>query len=307
MKVQWYKGSKVNEGRTVLLKGSEILDTMHWQEQDGLLFLSVEKDGTSILLPLKRLIAPLGDLGRVLVLRQDIKGLKDVLSRYWLAKGKDPQFQADFVNLDGDLLQLRVKQVVSKSQVFDRFLECLNRSSLQYDEVVIGSDSKEAEFQFLWNENTNEVKKGDLIKPGIFVHLNGGMKVSAGVHRVVCTNGLLDRMYVWSSQDPFIREEMFERASKVVSWLSNQIGKKITSPRELSVFCEGLPKYVVNKLYKSWVEKLPDLDWYDVINDVTQEANARVSLVRYRLIGIVHKVSKIQEEGQCPVCGTRIR
>lgn len=275
----------------------------------------IPKDGLPVSLNIDEVISPLGKIGRIF-LYEDKEALEIVLRRYWALKG-EPRCVIDILTADDGVYTLRSKLLkrdedyISVKSLIERSRDILASSSV--DKVVIaGNGLDKAELQFLVTSDRAEVKPGDYLDPGVFVSINGGVKVAAGVHRLVCTNGLTDMFYFWNESDlSFLRSsELFERAGHMLEWFRSKIGKKVQSVREIAaVFGTRYPKWVLDGFWKDWAEKieLGELDWYDVINDITNIANRRIDGLRYRLLEVGGYMVKVEEEeARCPVCNARI-
>ena len=262
----------------------------------------------------KRLMLPLGDYWKVMAKHGDVPSIKDALLKYWAYKGM-PKVLFEFADIGGAALQLRSKLIQRKddedeSRVIDlnKVIEGVNRS-FDYDRTVIGSDGARLEFQFLSKKTRREVLPGDFVDGGLFVSINGRVKVSAGINRLVCTNGMTERLNVMSGIDFSGASEMLERSVRLINWLAEQTTHKVAHIRELSVALKDYPKPVLNRFWKTWSEACDagDLTYFDVINDLTASVNKTLTPIRYRMLQSYETINAYQvAEHKCPVCSAKV-
>ena len=261
---------------------------------------------------LKRLMYPLGDYWRVMVKNEDFQSIRDALLKYWAYKGM-PRVRFEFADMGGVLVQLREKVTIREDdgvKVIDlnKIIEGVN-GSFDYDRTVIGSDGSKLEFQFLSKRTRKEVLPGDFVDGGLFVAIDGQVRISAGLNRLVCTNGLTERLNVMSGTDFSGSEEILQRAVNLINWLSNQTSHKVNNVRELSVALKDFPEFLLNRFWKGWSEKidLKELTWFDVIDSLTREGNKTLSNFRYRMLESYETINTYQTaEHRCPICSATV-
>lgn len=312
------KEELLDKVKKVEVGADEILESLRNLEED-MRIIPIQKEGVVVGIDVNELIEPLGRAGKVFLRNNATNMLANMLMSYWkYTTDGESRFVADVVETEDGHYTLRSKLLgrnddfVSIKSMLESARSILDRSPI--DRVVLaGNGADIAEIQFLVSQRRTEVKPGDLIDPGIFVSLNGGVKVAAGVHRLVCTNGLTRMFYFWKNNDyDFLgSNEMLEEAGKLLEWLRHKIDMKVASVREIAVvFGTRYPKWVLNSYWKEWAEKieLGELDWYDVINDITSLANRRVDGLRYRLLEVGGYMMGIEEEEhRCPVCCAKVK
>lgn len=307
--VNWSKVDRKIDGvRTESIEATKLLDLSYDEELNTMVPL---KD-TEVNFNIAPLVSPLGEYGRALLKDGDKQGVRDSLSRYWAIKGL-PKVRFEFAEVAGDLLPLRSRVVDSKNG--EKRLLDINgvvagiNKSFKYDRAVIGADGAKMEFQFLNTGTRREVKEGDFVDGGMFVTVNGSVKISAGLNRLVCNNGLTERFYLMGDTNFEGADELMQRSAKLLDWLTQQTTHKIENIRELSVVLNGYAQPLLNRFWKSWSERigLGELTSFDVINDLTSNVNQTLSGVRYKVLSMYEDVTNYQEkECRCPVCSASV-
>jgi len=312
----WYKfrGFPASAS-TVSLNGRSLLDGQ-WSDTEETVSVTVPYSKDSITVDTSILGAPLGRLWRVLYQNHEHTALKDVLLKYWKHTGV-PMVEVDLIkgkledeesNEDRTIvLRNRVLPFKEESDGrFQRAIEGVQQSGLGFDRAVVGSWGHNIELQFLNTKLRQQVSKGDFVDCGLFVALNGDVRVSAGLNRLVCTNGLVQKMDVWHERDYSFSPEYVTSASRLMEWFKSIHGEKVGSVREISVVLDLFPKTFVNKFWKKWSERieLKELTWYEVIDDLTRAVNTTLGAIRYNTLEVSQR---IQGYGQrCHTCQAQV-
>lgn len=181
-------------------------------------------------------------------------------------------------------------------------------SSFNYYRV--GFAGRNAEMQFLSESGRKEVKVGDFIDPGLFMHFTPDKRyMTVGFNRLVCTNGLTRRLSLFEADGlgTFDLEEYSKDIDKLFQWFEGTTKRKVESTREIAIALEHyVPKRTLKKHWKSWAERidLKELTYFDVIDDVTREANNNLGGARYASLTIADHIERADSHGRCPVCSS---
>jgi len=236
------------------------------------------------------------------------KYLKEVYSR----SEKKPSVYIDF--LESDEISCVLRQKIVDTQTEDSFADIFEefKTKLKYKEVVIGSDGgHNAEVQLLFGEDIvvkKSPQKGDIVNKGLFFNLNGGVNVSYGINRLICTNGAVSRSSVFKrSMSEQILSEVVAEAEILSTWFCGLPDKKVESIRTLSILLKDMPSRVQKEYWKSWSEKfeLDNLTYFEVVNDITEYAKRSLGYSRHVCMNIPNVFKKI-EKHECPVCSAGV-
>jgi len=317
--VNWWRGksSEITDRlSTIEIKGSRVLTFLNSDiyEKPNIL---IHDENYSAELNMKEIVAPMGRIGRMLIKNNRIDVVKDIIKTYWLESGNpDPKFLFDVINTDEGDLTLRNKIVFKANKKDITLKDFFDKVKLDdykdYDELVIGGEGDHAEIQFLSTiKGRIEARKGDFLDAGVFVSLNGSVKISCGVNRLVCLNGLTKKFELWNNDDfDFLKSDsIFRQGMELSSWFSTKANQPIENVREISsAFGHIYPKGVLNKKWKEWSEKveLKTLTFFDVINDLTSMANRTLGGFRYKLLEAGLHVQNMETVGCCPTCSHKV-
>ena len=309
-KLEWQKiEGKVQGVNTIEITTENIFDS-EWSPEVPI--THVMKNGVDISVDLKPLISPLGNFGETLYREGEFKEIQDNLSRYW-SFSERPKLFTDVLSVGDETIQLRSKY--AKSARMEKHMLKLNKiieginGSFPYKRAVIGNDGERLEIQFLNTDARKTLQKGGDVDCGLFLSVNGHLRVAAGINQLVCTNGLTETMTVWSGREFNFGPEFIERAGKLADWLSSQVDKKVDSVREISIAFDGYPESLFKNFWKPWAEQiaLKTLTWYDVIYAVTEEVNQKLTPVRYKVLELRSQVDKVQADScKCPTCSAEV-
>lgn len=259
------------------------------------------------------LIDPLGRYGEALLSANRFDELKDNLQKYYQLKGR-PRIFAYFLDINDE--QIHIKNTVfegdmgnpKKKKVDPNDLISEVNRSFEYDQVFIGFDTQHLELQFLNTSLRKAVKPGDFVDFGLFVSINGQIKVAPGVHQLRCTNGATEEMKFWDGKafdDTYIK-----RAAGLADWIATQSNKPVHDLREISVRFSNFPPSFLEKFCKGWGERiaLNDLTWFDVLFDITQAVNKTLSSLRYTVISSPARLRKLESDSgcRCPTCSAKV-
>lgn len=312
MDVRWNTmGSKIASVESVDTDVKTILD-LPWDKKSYKVFVPTALD--TIELDLRKITSPLGDFWKTLHSEGDFGPIKDALQKYWQYKGKPALYSEFLVMEGGDSQRILIRSKVALSDKSREKALDLNRlihdanESVDYDKVVVGSDDSNLELQLLNTRHRTEIKAGDAVDCGLFININGGIKVAAGVNRLVCTNGLTRRVYAWKGHDYKFGKEFIAKAMELANWMAEQGNIKVHGARELGVSLRDYPKPMLNRFWKSWTERidLKELTWQDVINDLTQSVNTTLSGVRYKVLQTPVVLDAYRAEHRCPTCSAHV-
>jgi len=310
--VRWQKPEgRVKRIHSVSVDPEAILEAS-WDEKTGV--AKVPAGDFLLDFNARRLVGILGDFWKVMHREKDYDAIRSAIRKYWAYQGK-PVIQAEYLETTADqTVFLRCKVLKTKAEAekalnLNKVLEDVN-DSFGYDRVVVGSDDMHLELQLLVQEHRREVAKGDFLDAGLFMSVDNGVKIAAGVHRLVCTNGLTEPMLLWKGSDYRfdVNGEYLRRATELAGWLVSQHDKVVNNIREISVVLKDYSKPLMNRFWKSWSERidLGELTWYEVINDMTQSVNSTLSSTRYDVLNVSGKVKRHEEEHKCPVCSAQV-
>jgi hypothetical protein len=276
----------------------------------------VHDENAAVEVNLKRLVSPLGRVGRMLIKNNRIDTVQDIIKTYWLEKGNaDPTFVFDVAEVGEEVITLRNKIIFNGKKslsLSDFFTRIKPEDYKDFDEVVIGGEGEVAEVQFLSTINGRiEARPNDFLDAGIFIHINGNVKVSAGVNRLVCTNGLTNHFNFWNNEEfDFLKgDTIFRQGLDLARWFAAKANQPVENIRAISTaFGHVYPKGILMRKWKEWSEKieLKTLMWFDVINDLTSMANKNLGGIRYKLLEAGLYVQKMEETGCCPVCSANV-
>ena len=313
MGANWAKfEGMLKEATTLVLSGNEILDG----EWDGVGKARVTPKGSvsPVFVNLHTLGQPLGKYWTTLYQKQEFSLLRDALKKYWSHVGI-PNLSVDVVggrletDERDDRLVVRSKVVNPGAKPDDRLgriVDSMRKQEFGVDRVVVGTQDDHVELQFLSKRLRQEVKQGDMVDCGLFVSLNGQVQVSAGLNRLVCTNGLIRRMDVWKQEDFNFSPEYIEQAQRLMTWFKGTTGQKIHNVRDISVVLDLFPKTFVNRFWKRWSEgiELGELTWFQVIDDLTHAVNGTLGELRYRTLAVPERIQGYG--GRCHACSASI-
>jgi len=307
--VNWLKvEEKLNGVKVEEIPLEKILD-VPWSQQSTNVLVPLED--VAFEFDLKRLASPLGAYFKVLYGEKDYSGIKDALTRYWKYKGK-PKVFAEIVDTEKEAVYLRSKvtTVHESTDLVDlnKLITDIN-STFPYTRAVIGTDGANLEVQFLNANERKEVKANDFVDCGLFVHVNGKVSVAPGVNRLVCTNGLTEKMNLWEGQDYKVNSEFLQRSINLATWLTEKASHKVKMAREISVALKDYPKSYMNRFWKSWSERidLKELTWFDVINDLTFAVNRTLAPIRYQALAMAQDIKSYETDVcRCPTCSASV-
>lgn len=302
----WIKQeNRIKEIETFSISAIKALEN-NWREDSYL--VNVEKDDIDIEFDLSELFSPiLGNFWKVLYNERDYDGIRDTMSHYWKYK-KIPLIRASLISFENsDEKQVFHVKLVNENKKPQK-IEDLNsiiksvNESFDYNRVVIGSNSDHLEFQFLNSASRIEVKKDDFVDPGVFVFANGKIQIAAGINRLVCTNGLTER--IWAFKSDRLNSEILQRSINLANWLAERVHDKVCSINELAVLLNNYPESMRKKFWKVWSQKIEndELSWFDVIDDITRYANLYLNKTRQNLL----QFSEVLKS-YCPTCNTKVK
>jgi len=308
--VNWMKTEKQLNGVKVETVPVERVLDIPWRAES--LKVDVPLDDVTFEFDLRRLLSPLGQYGKILYDNEDHAGIKDALTKYWMHTAR-PRIIVEMADTEDETVYLRSKVTTTEESTDDRV--DLNKvitdinGSFPYDRTVIGTDGKNLEVQFLNTRERKEVQEGDFVDCGLFIHVNGKVSVAPGINRLVCTNGLTERMNLMEGQDFRVNREFLDRAISLAGWLSEKSSQKVGMCREISVALRDYPKSYLNRFWKSWTERidLKELTWFDVINDITFAVNRTLTPIRYQALAMRDDIMAFDnKECRCPTCSASV-
>jgi hypothetical protein len=319
--INWtrFKSSDIKERiKTVEVDGSKVLTFLNdeiYKNPE----ITVHDENNSVEVDLQDIVSPLGQVGRMLIRNNKVDTVRDIVRTYWAEQGNpNPKFVFDVASSDEGDVTLRNKIIFKegskKAMSLVEFFNRINPNDYRdsFDEVVIGGEGDLAEIQFLSTiKGRVEARPNDFLDAGVFVSLNGSVKVSAGVNRLICTNGLTKHFNLWNNTDfDFLQgESIFRQGMELATWFASKANEPVANIREISTaFGHVYPKSILMRNWKSWSEKieLKSLFWFDVINDLTSIGNKTLRGLRYRLLESGMLVQKMEETGCCPICSAKV-
>jgi len=316
MSANWHKfDGGLTNAITLVCDSKELLDG-EWREDETVRFSPKGRFEQPLTLGLQEIGSPLGKYWDSLFKKGDYSSLRDALRRYWGHAGT-PRVLIDIVSgviEDSDTqaiehVVLRTKLVVPGQKAdtrLPRIVDGVQKQKLGIDRVVVGHHGDHAELQFLAKRLRQEVQKDDFVDCGLFVSLNGQVQVAAGLNRLVCTNGLTRTMNVWKRDEFDFDDSYFENAQRLMDWFKTTTTQRVGHVRELSVVLDIFPKAFVAKFWKKWSEaiELKSLTWFNVIDDLTHEANSTLGSLRYKALSIGDDIQKYH--GRCHTCSANV-
>lgn len=308
--VNWIKqDDRIKEISNLLISSDRVLET-NWKNDSYV--INIEEEGTVIDFDLSELLSPiLGNFWKVLYNEGDFSNIKSALINYWKYK-KPPMIQTALISFENSINEeiIQTKLVneykLHENVNFNQIVQQINES-FEYDKVVIGSNSDHLELQFLDSSRRCEVRDKDYVDPGIFLFLNGKIQIAAGINRLVCTNGLTER--IWAFKSERINDEILQRAIALASWLRDRNTDKICSIRELAVILNGYPEPMKRKFWKNWSQRieLNELTWFDVIDDITNYAKSYMDKTRQNLLQFPETLKSYRNQSICPTCSAKVK
>jgi len=297
--------------RSHVIEMVDLIEDLHISEDFK---SSREVDDINFIFDTRKMIGPLGDYGRMLLETNEVKDLQCALRKYYAHKEgsvmtfdaiKDESTSGEWLTLRSRIYLDPEKAPVSLERVVKEAR--LSEASSLFKSVVIGSDNWHLELQLLVESLRKEVKVGDFIDPGLFISLGDKVKFAVGINRLKCTNGLIQPLRLWDSDNfDFLRDQkLLESGLGMITWLQGKVGKRVNAVREIAMalgskYSESLLK----KFWKSWAERidLKELDWFDVVADLTLEANKTLGSGRYRLLEVGDSIIQYDKDSRCPIC-----
>jgi len=303
---------KIDEMKSVNVDVADVVNSP-WSESSY--SVPVKANGIDFDFNLGDLFNPiLGDFWKVMYAEGDFKEIKSSMISYWKYRNKPTLVANVAISNKGEHHFIGSRLVHDKSRESsinaNDVIQGANKS-FKYNRVMIGSVNDVIEFQLLNKTNRIEVKKGDFVDPGLFIWVNGGTKIAAGTNRLVCLNGLTEKINVWESERFNFDDsgEMLDRSVKLASWLASRQEKKVDSIRELACLMNNYPKPMLMRFMEDWSKKVEaeELTWFDVINDITNYANKYLNKTRLQILQFSEILKAHEDKVFCPVCSTKIR
>jgi len=239
--------------------------------------------------------------------------LKDDLVTYY-GDEPTPRLFVDSIRTETD--EFPIRYICTKEETplnISPLIQSIN-NTFGYDRVYYGVSGDIIEIQFLNSSARGIVHRNnslDTADPGLFLNIKkNNINIAAGLHRIVCKNGLTDRFNIWDMNASFIGREFIQRSMDKIRWLFELSGKGINSLKELAVLTEGQPRNVVKSCWEEWSLRLEnkDLTWFDVIDSLTRSANSTLGTPRYRSLEFSDDVKDYFDDPmgyKCPVCRSR--
>lgn len=308
--VTWLKTEERLTGVKIEEVAVEKLLDSEWKRESHKLVVPL--DDVTFDFDLRRLMQPLGKFWKVMYDVEDYISIKDALQKYWLHTAK-PKVLVEMAETEKEVVYLRSK-ILTTEQATETMVD-LNRvisdinASFKYNRTVIGTDGSNLEVQFLDSTARQEVKQGDFVDCGLFIHVNGKVNVAPGINRLVCTNGLTQRMNLLDGQDYRVNSEFLQRSIELATWLRQKAGQNVGMCREISVALRDYPKSYLNRFWKSWTERidLKELTWFDVVSDVTAAVNRTLAPIRYQALAMAEDITAFEtKECRCPTCSASV-
>ncbi len=308
--VTWGKvESRLKSIEDVKVKIEDLLDA-NWQPDSY--DVDVQAGKSLVTVDLSAVFAPiLGSFWKTMYAEGESKVVKDALRQYWQYREK-PALNARVVKAeDGaeSTIGLSLVRDIKKHVSIDvnRVIEGVNKS-FGYSRAVIGTNMTHTEIQFLNSSRRVDAGVGDYLDPGLFIFMNGRVQVSAGVSRLVCTNGATERISLFENDSFEFEPDMIDKAVNLTNWLVEQKGKPVRSIRELAVLLKDYPKPLKQGFWQKWSERveMKSLMWWDVIDDVTRYANSYLDNTRQKLLQIPEIVKSQEARTICPICASNV-
>ena len=308
--VTWGKvESRLKSIEDVKVKIEDLLDA-NWQPDSY--DVDVQAGKSLVTVDLSAVFASiLGSFWKTMYAEGESKMIKDALRQYWQYREK-PALNARVVKAeDGaeSTIGLSLVRDIKKHVSIDvnRVIEGVNKS-FGYNRAVIGTNMTHTEIQFLNSSRRVDAGVGNYLDPGLFIFMNGRVQVSAGVSRLVCTNGATERINLFENDSFEFEPNMIDRAVNLTNWLVEQKGKPVRSIRELAVLLKDYPKPLKQGFWQKWSERveMKSLMWWDVIDDVTRYANSYLDNTRQKLLQIPEIVQSQELHTICPICASNV-
>jgi len=308
--VNWLEiEEKLNGVKVEEVALAKILDA-EWTQKSYNVLVSLED--VAFEFDLRRLTGPLGDYWKTLYDAKDYSSIKDALTKYWKYKGT-PKIFAEVADTPKEAIYLRSK-VATTDRIKEKMVD-LNKvisdinETFPYTRSIIGTDGLHLEVQFLNSNERKEVRKNDFVDCGLFINVNGGVRVAPGINRLVCTNGLTEQMHLLDGKDFKVNPEFLTRAAGLATWLTQKATQRVEGIREISIALKDYPGPFLNRFWKSWSERvdLKELTWFDVVSDITQAVNRTLGSIRYKALAMPQAVTAYEEtECRCPTCSASV-
>lgn len=306
--------------KTVQVEGKEILQMMGnpYENERKIRIIPNNDDVPAFDIDARSIVQPIGKIGKMAIKSGQLDLFERLVKLSWVNSGNaNPMFMFDLYDDGKDAITVRQKCRFTEEDTSKDLPSLLEETKMydnhNFDDIVLGNDGEKIELQFLSNVQNGqcEVRAGDVLQAGIFVSINGRVKVSAGVNRLVCTNGLIKRMDLWTvnSLNGILDESIFNQGIELMEWFRKTADQKVKSIRELSCILDGkFPKGLMTRKWKEWSERveLGDLTIYDVINDMTFEMNRTLGSARYNVLGIGNRIKEFEQMGKCPTCSAKV-
>lgn len=314
--VKWVNiENRIKSVENVEVDMKQVLDA-DWKQGSYLVPVSVV-DGVNMDVDLSSLFSStLGNFWHVLYAEKEFGVIRDTMATYWRYRGT-PRLVSRVVTVE-DKSRFAVNSILSdqknKSRIVDvnRVLDGVNKT-FEYNRTVVGFNGGHAEFQFLNKTKRVNLKVNDVVDPGLFVSVNGGIKVAAGTNRLVCLNGLTQRFNAFKASDYKFNKEILDRGVEMAKWLCDKQNDKVLSTRALSVLLDKYPDSMLSKFWKGWSQKieLGELTWFDVIDNLTSYANKYIDSTRHKLLEFgsdlrCHEVAMHEHRLECPTCSAKV-
>lgn len=309
MSVNWIQSEKRLTGLTPVEIKPEVLfqSEMSPNSYQAIVDLGEQgHEGALATVDMRTMIAPLGEYGRVLYSEGEFKRMRELLVDFWALKDS-PKIVADVLDLEGERQVVRTKITKNRTKLSDTSIEDIFKgvnASFEYDKTVVGAEGDHLEIQFLNMKTRVNVRPGDAVDCGLFMSINGSVRVSPGINRLVCTNGLTETFHLWRNERYEFSQEFLDRAVQLATWLGKQADAPITHMRDLNVVLRQYPKGFVSKFYEKWSARMDmkELTFFDVIDDLTRSVNNTLRSIRYNVLALSEPIRAHQSEGRCPIC-----
>lgn len=311
MAVAWHKlDGRVKHVESAVVPASKLLEK-NWDKD---LVASFTSNKVEFNIDIKPMLQPLGDFWRVMYRNEETGPIRNALGKYWDYKGV-PKVHSDAIVTELDskdyATTIRSKLVNEGGEQYvsdiSQIVKDINET-VDYDRLVVGTDGSISEFQFLNASKRLELAPGDFADYGLFVRVNGNVQVSPGVNRLVCTNGLVERMNLWEADNYRFDKDMLNRASRLLKWFKSTKDIKINTVRKLSVALNNYPGFVKDSLWEEWAQKieLKELTWFDVIDGLTRNVNNVLNNTRYEVLAVPERINAVLDKATCPVCSASV-